>query len=287
MKRRTFLKRTLGSLLTAGLFSTGSYFYAREIEPKLISLSHFNIVSPKVPSSFQNFKILQFSDIHAGFHYDLSQVERLVHRINEEKPDLIVFTGDLIDQPMTFSGGHKLSSLLKTLQAPYGKFWVFGNHDHGGYGTETVMEIMEGANFTLLKNESYFVEKNDEKILLLGIDDALLGKPKLKQAIPKNYKGQYLSILLAHEPDYADFSKKFPIDIQLSGHSHGGQVRLPFIGHLYTPIYAKKYVQGKYILRDGSFFLYVNRGLGTTRLPFRIFCKPEISIYKLQTKDTF
>lgn len=284
MKRRKFIKRTIGGLLSLGLFSAGGYFYAREVEPRLLKLSHFKLASRKVPKSFHNFKILQFSDTHIGFHYDLSELERLVEKINDEKADLIVFTGDLIDQPNTFEERNKLSSLLKDLHAPYGKFWVFGNHDHGGYGTEAVKDIMKQADFTLLKNEYTFIEKNKEKILILGVDDLILGRPDLNKALPEDYQGQNLSVLLAHEPDFADLSKDFPIDIQLSGHSHGGQVRLPLIGHLYTPIFAKKYIQGKYALRNGSFLLYVNPGIGTTRLPLRIFCKPEIYLFTLQRK---
>jgi|SRR5690625_3739386 len=284
MKRRTFIKRTLGSLITASLFSAGTYYYAREIEPNRITISNFTISSNKVPQSFNHFKIVQFSDTHIGFHFHLNKIEKLINTINEQNPDLIVFTGDLIDQPNTFQKTNELGKLLKQLKAPYGKYWVYGNHDHGGYGTDLVKNIMKKAEFTLLKNEYTFIEKNNQKILLSGIDDVILGHPNLGQSLPDNYDGSHFTILLAHEPDYADVSAQFPIDIQLSGHSHGGQVRLPFLGHLYTPIFAEKYVLGKYMLRDESFLLYVNRGIGTTRLPFRMFCSPEISTYTLHSK---
>ncbi|MDY0408045.1 hypothetical protein [Paracerasibacillus soli] len=81
------------------------------------------------------------------------------------------------------------------------------------------------------------------------------------------------TVLLAHEPDFANIAKNYPIDVQLSGHSHGGQVRFPIVGHLYTPAYAQQYIQGKYELNKENFILYVNKGIGTTRLPYRFLCK--------------
>lgn len=281
MNRRSFLKKFLGSIFIAGTFSTSTYYYARAIEPKRLSFSEHHIASPKIPNSFNDFKIIHFSDTHIGFNYSLSRLEKLVERINHLNPDLIVFTGDLIDQPENFYHKEPLVKILKTLKAPYGKYWVYGNHDHGGYGTELLREIMDQSNFSLLKNEYTYIEKDQDKIVLSGVDDLILGSPNLKEALPEK-SNNIFTILLAHEPDYADTSSQFPVDVQLSGHSHGGQVRLPILGHLYTPIFAEKYIQGKYALNNGEFLLFVNRGIGTTRLPVRLFCSPELSLYLLK-----
>jgi|SRR5699024_2893265 len=283
MKRRTFIKRALGGLFTAGIFSAGTYYYAREIEPNRITISNHDIRSDKIPRAFNHFKIVQFSDTHIGFHHSLDKVERLIKKINDQEPDLIVFTGDLIDQPDSFEESEQLGRLLQDLHAPHGKFWVYGNHDHGGYGTDMIKDIMSKGDFSLLKNTHSFIEKDGQAILLLGVDDVILGSPNLSEAMPNESFDESLTILLAHEPDYADTTTKFPIDLQLSGHSHGGQIRFPFLGHFYTPIFAEKYTIGKYQLNQGNLSLFVNRGIGTTRLPFRLFCSPEISSYTLKS----
>ncbi|MFD1040383.1 metallophosphoesterase [Virgibacillus byunsanensis] len=280
MNRRSFLKKALGSFLTIVGLSGGSYYYAREIEPSLLQISNETILNTKIPNEFNHFKIVQFSDTHIGFNYTLEQLQTLVSKINEQNPDLIVFTGDLVDEPHTYNWNEKLVDILGGLDAPHGKYWIYGNHDHGGYGTDIVRNVMDKANFKLLKNEHATISVNNAKITLAGVDDLMLGRPNLDTAL-NNADSNLFTLLLAHEPDFADTTKHFPIDVQLSGHSHGGQVRFPFIGHLYTPAYAEKYVQGKHILHNEKLHLYVNRGIGTTRLPYRFLCKPELHVFTL------
>lgn len=282
MNRRTFLKKSIGSLLALVGLSGGTYFYAREIEPGMLEFKREVISSKKIPRAFNNFKIIQFSDTHIGYHYSLEQLNELVNIINDEKPDLIVFTGDLVDQANTYNWNDKLIKILKSLQAKSGKYWIYGNHDHGGYGTNIVKKVMEKADFKLLKNNHTSIQHNDGEIVLAGIDDVMLGKPDLRKTLA-TANPESFTVLLAHEPDYADRVTRYPVDVQLSGHSHGGQVRLPFIGDLYTPLYAEKYVQGKHSLNNGKLTLYVSKGIGTTRLPYRFLCKPEINIYSLNT----
>ncbi|WP_284140970.1 MULTISPECIES: metallophosphoesterase [unclassified Virgibacillus] len=279
MNRRSFLKKMLGSFLTFVGLGGGSYYYAREIEPTLLHIQRETISSPKVPTSFNGFTIVQFSDTHIGFQYTLDQLKKLVAKINEIKPDLIVFTGDLVDEPNKYKWNNELVNLLATLTAPQGKYWVYGNHDHGGYGTEIVKNVMEQADFKLLKNSHTTIENQTDRIIVAGIDDVMLGKPDLNLAL-KNSNPDLFAILLSHEPDYANTTKAFPVDLQLSGHSHGGQVRLPFIGHVYTPAFAEEYVQGRYELSK-DLTLLVSKGIGTTRVPYRFLCKPEIQVITL------
>ncbi|RYG74115.1 metallophosphoesterase [Lentibacillus lipolyticus] len=281
MNRRTFIKRTLGGLATLFGLGGGSYYYAHDIEPRMLSIQEEELASANIPTVFDGFKIIQFSDTHIGFHYSLDQLSKLTDEINDQNPDLIVFTGDLVDEPHTYHWNNELIEILQRLQANYGKYWIYGNHDHGGYGTDIVKNVMDKAGFQLLKNEHTTIEYNSGQILLAGIDDVVLGKPDLEAALA-NADTEAFTILLAHEPDYANNTVHFPVDVQLSGHSHGGQVRFPFIGHLYTPLYAQQYVQGKHSLRN-NLTLYVNRGIGTTRLPYRFLCKPEIHVFRLQS----
>lgn len=284
MNRRSFLKRIFGSFLAVVGVGGGTYYYAHNIETTMLKVQKNKITSVKFPKSFHGFKIVQFSDTHIGFQYTLEQFSKLVATINALQPDIITFTGDLVDNPDNYAWNSELIQLLKSLKAKHGKFWIYGNHDHGGYGTNIVKDTMEQGHFKLLKNEHTVIEKNNDRIILAGIDDAMLGKPDIEKTL-QNTNPDLYTILLAHEPDYADQVVHYPVDLQLSGHSHGGQVRLPFIGHLYTPAYAQKYVQGKYAMSD-DFILYVSKGIGTTRLPYRFLCKPELNVYTLLTHES-
>lgn len=284
MTRRFFLKAIISSILTFIGVVSGTYAYAYYIEPRLLMNERQRIISRNIPKGFNDFKIVQFSDTHIGFQFSLQQLEKLVEKINHENPDIIVFTGDLIDEPQNFTSKNELIHILNGLRATVGKYSVFGNHDHGGYGTDMIKEIMEQANFTLLNNDNIVIEKDSERLVIAGIDDVMLGKPNLEQALI-NVKSDDYTILLAHEPDIADRVASYPVDLQLSGHSHGGQVRFPLIGHLYTPPYAEKYVRGKYTLNDEQMTLYVSTGVGTTRLPLRFLCQPQFYTFTLSREN--
>lgn len=283
MNRRSFLKQLVGSGLALIGLGGGTYYYAREIEPALLSMNEETITSSNIPAAFQNYKIIQFTDTHIGFHYKIEQFKELIKKINAENPDIILFTGDLVDAPQSYSWGSELNQLLNSLEAPDGKYWIYGNHDHGGYGTEKVNDVMTKSGFTLLQNTTTSIRKGDDQINLAGLDDVMLGAPDLTKTF-HNVDADLFTILLVHEPDYADNTAKYPVDVQLSGHSHGGQVRFPFIGHLYTPAFAEKYVKGKYRIND-KLTLYVSKGIGTTRLPYRFLCKPEFNVYTLKHQD--
>ena len=284
MDRRTFLKRAFAFLFALIGVSGGTYFYSREIEPSKLGIRKENLVSEKIPLPFHDKRIVQFSDTHLGFDYSVDDLTNLVKKINSLQPDIIVFTGDLIDNPKLLHEKEMLAIIeaLKGLYAPLGKYWIYGNHDHGGYGTEIIKELMDSAEFSLLQNSHVKLTLQNESIILSGIDDLMLGKPDIKTAL-NDVDQELFTILLAHEPDFADVAVKFPIDVQLSGHSHGGQVRVPIIGHLYTPLYAEKYVLGKYVI-ENRLELFVNAGIGTTRLPYRLFCQPEIHVFTLKGK---
>ena len=283
MTRRSFLKKfTFGTLSTIGL-AYGGYYYAREIEPKWLNIIEKEIESHRIPESFNDFKILQFSDVHFGFHYDREQLIKLINQIEKMNFDLIVFTGDLTDDPSLIAEKQfeEITEELFRLHADYGKYWIYGNHDHGGYGTQTIKQVMENSGFRLLKNETVLVEKDNDMISLSGLDDVMLGRPDLNALIDESYEHLF-NILLCHEPDFADRTKQYPYDVQLSGHSHGGQIQLPFIGPIVTPALGEKYVEGHYELGSRPLNLFVSRGIGTTRLPFRFLCRPEINLFTLK-----
>jgi predicted MPP superfamily phosphohydrolase len=283
LTRRMFLKRTFGSFLTVLGLSSGGYFYANRIEPSLLTVTQQQMKHPFIPKSFDGVKIIQFSDTHLGFQYNLNQFKKLVKKINDLKPDIIIFTGDLMDEPNKFAEINKLTTLLEVLHAPLGKYCIFGNHDHGGFGSNIYRSIMETANFTVLLNESTPIKLMDRNsIYLLGVDDAMLGNPDFSLTL-KNVPDNKFTILLSHAPDLADTAVNYPIHWQISGHSHGGQVKLPFIGPLVTPPFGQIYSEGLYSVGlNNPLTLYVNRGIGTTRLPFRFMAKPELTVFTLR-----
>ncbi|MBV7503916.1 metallophosphoesterase [Bacillus sp. sid0103] len=281
--RRIFLKRSFGSILTVLGLGSGGYLYANRIEPSLLDIQEIQIKHRLIPDSFDEIKMIQFSDTHLGFQYTLQQFNKLVEKINSLQPDIILFTGDLMDEPNQYTEINKLIPILKKLHAPLGKYCIFGNHDHGGYGSDIYRNIMETTNFTVLLNQAVPVITKDGSIIyLLGIDDAMLGNPNLPLTL-KNVPKNTFTILLSHAPDLAGTASQYPIQWQLSGHSHGGQIKIPFLGALVTPPFGQLYPEGLYSVGDVSpLSLYVNRGIGTTRLPFRFLSKPELTIFTLK-----
>jgi uncharacterized protein len=151
---------------------------------------------------------------------------------------------------------------------------VLGNHDIGS-DTERIVHALTNAGIPVLRNQSVAIEKDGARFWLSGIDDALDGAPSLDASL-RGVPSDEATILLAHEPDYADFAAHYPIDLQLSGHSHGGQVKLPFLRPLYLPDLAKKYIAG--LFQVDGLTLYTNRGIGTVGLPVRFNCPPEITL---------
>ncbi|MEH7308435.1 metallophosphoesterase [Neobacillus drentensis] len=281
--RRIFLKRSFGSILTVLGLGSGGFLYANRIEPSLLDIQEIQIKHRLIPDSFDEIKMIQFSDTHLGFQYTLQQFNKLVEKINSLQPDIILFTGDLMDEPNQYTEINKLIPILKKLHAPLGKYCIFGNHDHGGYGSDIYRNIMETTNFTVLLNQAVPVITKDGSIIyLLGIDDAMLGNPNLPLTL-KNVPKNTFTILLSHAPDLAETASQYPIQWQLSGHSHGGQIKIPFLGALVTPPFGQLYPEGLYSVGDDSpLSLYVNRGIGTTRLPFRFLSKPELTIFTLK-----
>jgi predicted MPP superfamily phosphohydrolase len=286
LTRRTLLKTSFGALLTIFGLSSGGYVYAHNIEPALLDIQSIQIKHTLIPKSFDGVKIVQFSDTHLGFQYNLNQLKKVINKINSFHPDVVFFTGDLMDNPNEYKHVEDIVPILKQIKAPLGKYCIYGNHDHGGYGSTIYKHIMQSANFILLQNQSSPIKGSDgSQIYLVGIDDAMLGRPDFnlaQQSVPDNA----FKILLSHAPDLADRASQYDIHWQLSGHSHGGQVKIPFIGALVIPPFAQKYPEGHYLIGEtNKLNLYVNRGLGTTRLPFRFMAKPELTIFTLRKAD--
>ncbi|MDF2613887.1 MAG: metallophosphoesterase [Clostridia bacterium] len=256
--------------------------YSKYIEPELLLVHEEAIFSDRMKQTAEPIKIVQFSDTHLGKDYTLENLKKVIQKVNAANPDIIVFTGDLIDNNAKYDETEAVIKELSSLKAKLCKVAVYGNHDHGGNGTKRYKKIMEAADFILLNNANYKIDLgNNQKINLIGIDDMLLGSPDIKKATKSINLDEY-NLFISHAPDAADEVKAYPIDLQLSGHSHGGQVAIPFIGAPFTPPYAKKYIKGMYdIPGNDRMKLYVNCGLGTSQLRYRFLNVPEITVLKV------
>lgn len=271
LSRRDFLK-TLGIVAVGGsTVIVGGYEYGKEIEAKQLVVEHIQIRVKNIKTALEGFRIVQLSDIHLYPYTQLDFVQETVTIANSLQPDLIVLTGDYVLQ--TAEAIFEVAPVLASLNAKYGVFSILGNHDLWT-DAEIVRLGLKEQRLPLLENDGIGLTVNGETIYLAGVDDGWSGQPDLSLALTK-VPSDALTILLAHEPDLADqFSMDGRVSVQLSGHSHGGQVRLPLIGAPILPYLGQKYDQGLYKVNE--MWLYTTRGIGLIT-PVRINCPPELT----------
>ncbi|GIP34565.1 metallophosphoesterase [Paenibacillus sp. J2TS4] len=277
MSRRTFLKNSRWLVAGLLLFPFPAYGYAKYAEPRWLQTNHIALTLQRLPKAMSGLRILQFSDVHLGPYYSIDHLTGLVERMNRMQPDLVCFTGDLYDRDIFAEKA--FVEVVSRLKAPDGKYAVLGNHDYIDSAKRT-SQLWNEAGFLCLHNEAVSVERNGARLWIAGVDDLVKGKPNLTQALRSADPSEF-TLLLSHCPDLADEAVLYPVDLQLSGHSHGGQVRVPMIGPLVTPLGAKKYVDGLYKLENGKLFVYTNRGIGMSMHPIRFCCRPELTLFTL------
>jgi predicted MPP superfamily phosphohydrolase len=251
------------------------FAYAFFVEPFRITTNKYIINDTNGNNSL---RVVQITDLHITERYNISQLIKIVEVVQEQNPDIIVFTGDLYDDYIQYQADEEVILALSSLYAPYGKYAVWGNHDYGGGAQRAYERIMNESGFNLLTNQSTIVEFNNSKIKISGLDDALLGKPNTS-FLETNDSYEY-HILLSHEPDIIDNIDLDSIQLVLSGHSHGGQVYIPGFARQTTSL-AEKYVAGFYDVNDGKTRLYVSTGLGTTTIPIRFLVPPQIAVFDI------
>lgn len=273
MKVRVLMKkRSIIYLLLLIIIS--AIVYAFFIEPKRIVIHHYTLGDNE---GQKPLKVVQLSDIHIQEKYPPSQLEKIVTTVNKERPDIILFTGDLFDNYASYGPTEEVIKALSRLEAPSGKYAVWGNHDYGGGATNIYPEVLAASDFQLLQNSGVNIPLSNEKsIYVSGLDDSILGNSSLKDTLADRQSD--FTILLSHEPDKADEVLDHNIQLILSGHSHGGQVKLPFF--TIKNVLAEKYFKGFYSLANDT-SLYVNTGLGTTTIPVRFGVPPEIAVFDL------
>jgi len=251
------------------------------IEPNRPRIVRQEIALQRWPARLEGFTIALLSDFHYDPFCSAHPLKAAIGMVNGLRPDLIALTGDFVSVPLLSlnsrsgaSVAESCAQLLRQMQAPHGLWAVLGNHD---FFTDParVTSALRAVGIQVLGNRSVPIEIDSARFWLAGVDDVLGGTANLDSTL-RTVPADEPIVLLAHEPDYADYVARHPVDLQLSGHSHGGQVRIPFVGPLALPELAKKYVAGLY--KIGALTLYTNRGLGTVVLPVRLNCPPEITL---------
>jgi predicted MPP superfamily phosphohydrolase len=268
----------------AGASALGFDGFLESYQPHVVRVE---IPLARLPEAFDGFTIAQLSDFHYDDYFSVVPIRKAVSMVNSGKPDLIVLTGDFVTAPKIKTSSRRrraanvagpCAAILYELQARLGKFAILGNHDREA-GGERVTGLLADHQIPVLRNRSVPLERGAERVWLVGIDDVLKGLPDLGAAIEK-IPAKETKILLAHEPDFADESSLQAVDLQLSGHSHGGQIWIPGIGAPWLPALSKKYPRGLY--KVGNLTLYTNIGIGTIDVAIRINCQPEITLITLR-----
>ncbi len=260
--------------------------FAESNDPHIV---HREISLKRLPASFNRFTIAHISDFHYEHHFSVVPIQKSVEMVNGLRPDLIVLTGDFVTVPIferqrflrkSSETAIPCAALLGKLEAP--KYAIMGNHDATA-NPPLIIRALQDHDIPVLRNRCVPIEHGNGRIWLAGIDDLLRGTPRIDQTL-KGIPPPEATILLAHEPDFADEAASYPIDLQLSGHSHGGQIWIPGIGAPWLPPLSRKYPRGLYRVRELT--LYTNMGIGTIRAPIRLNCPPEVTLITLRSQQT-
>ncbi|ADC51419.1 phosphohydrolase [Alkalihalophilus pseudofirmus OF4] len=279
---KRIIKRLTISILTALLIL---FFF--QFQNNSITTTDIHIDSDKIPAEFHGYTIVQLSDLH-NKSFGKGQ-RRLLDKVDESKPDLIVFTGDLIDSKNYDEEASLLLMQELVRRAPV--YFVTGNHEWWAGTFSSLEEKLGDLGVIVMRNTAAEITQGTHSIQILGVDDPAISPHEEKEVLTRGIE-QALSnapdenaftILLSHRPEWLTFYAAYPIDLVFSGHAHGGQLRLPFIGGLVAPSQGMlpNYTDGTYTLNETT--MIVNRGLGNSIIPLRLFNRPEMIEVKLNS----
>ena len=282
MSRRSFLK-LMGMLIGETiLFGVAGMQYVKRIEPAWIEVTQVRLKLPRLGKGFNGFRIVQVSDIHMGYWMTVDRFNHAMELALGQEPDLLALTGDFIESSFAEVDPSAAVDNLSQVFDKMGnvpRVGVMGNHDLRT-APSAVRALLKKHDILELTNAVHTIERGGDRLHIAGVDDLREGQPdlpKVMSALPEDGA----AIMLAHEPDFADKSAATGrFDLQISGHSHGGQVIMPFIGPLYLTYGGRKYYSGLY--QVGNMLQYTNRGIGMTAVYYRVNCRPEITVYTLE-----
>ena len=246
-----------------------SFVYIKFVSTKRLEVREYKIVDSNITSDYYGLKIVHFGDIHYNNNINIEYLKNVVDKINLSKPDIVIFTGDLIDSKFNITNEDKDSivEILSSINSRLGKYAIKGDEDI----MEDYPSIIRKANFIYLENNFEYVYDSDVPILISDMNSEILDDNKA-----------VYNILLVHKPDDLldlDYSK---YNLILSGHSHNGQIILPFIGPLFKFEGSKTYYDRYYELNNSK--LYITGGIGTKKINMRLNNRPSINLYRLVNK---
>jgi uncharacterized protein len=270
------LRAVLTSGIGAAVLGLSRHFSSARTDG-WVDVNPFTITLPRLESEFHGYRIVQLSDFHIGTWLNRARLEEAIDLVNCQSPDLVAITGDFVMlEPELYA--NDLKTLLSTLRPKDGTVAILGNHDHWT-NPRLIRQVLRYAGILDLSNTFYSLNRGKAQLHIAGIDDYMEGLDRLDLVLEK-LPATGSAILLAHEPDFADISAKSGrFDLQLSGHTHGGQVRIPYFKPPVLPRLGRKYPVGLYKVYD--MFQYTNRGLGTSSFQVRLNCRPEITVFTL------
>ncbi len=287
-----YIKGTVGTTVGLGSTGAGNYYYSRYIKPSWFDITHQQLQLPRLTEAFHGYRLVQITDIHADWTFmTVERLAGLVQTVNTLQADLIAITGDFVTNYLP--GLEETLAELSKLRARDGVFGVLGNHDHSA-GVEWIRGCLQANQIQELNEKTHTIRRGTQMLHFVGLDDlcpANWGTPApvwshlpLLNQLTTSLPADGAAILLVHEPDFADVAAvNGRLDLQISGHSHGGQVCFPFYGPLkrVLPPLSRKYPLGNYTI--GKMMLYTNRGLGMGEFQMRFNCRPEIAVMDLYT----
>jgi predicted MPP superfamily phosphohydrolase len=278
LRRRAFFKFTTTATTIAGFLRPDGKTYTRNGVPTWVDIAQLRLKLPNLNANFDGFRLIHISDIHMNSWMHRKRLEQVIRLVNAQRPDLLVLTGDFISD---HASQHEtdLVSAFSQVRTKYGAAAVLGNHDHWA-DAQMVRRVFKASGIRDLSNTYFTLERDGAQLHIAGVDDVIEKLDRLDvvlDSLPENG----CAILLAHEPDYANISSACGrFDLQLSGHSHGGQVVLPIIGSPFLPPLGQLYPSGLYQVRE--MYQYTNRGLGMTAFHLRLNCRPEVTVLTLE-----
>jgi predicted MPP superfamily phosphohydrolase len=278
------LRRTSRGRVAAAtaLLGAGGLFYAREVETRRVEVKSVTLTLPRLAPEFDGYRLVQIGDLHLDDWTKPERLKKITQKVNEQRPDLVAITGDFASYSAEQLDAQRLIDALRALRARDGCVAILGNHD---YLTDVklVQRCIREGGVTELINGVHTLKRDNAALHVAGIDDVMEGRSRLDLVLEK-LPEEGAAILLAHEPDFADVSTATGrFDLQLSGHSHGGQIGVPLLRRLVLPPFSQRYTRGLYEV--GGMILYTNRGLGFVHLRLRFLCRPEITVFTLRSPD--
>lgn len=246
-------------------------------EANTLIVEKIEISLERLPKKLENFRVVHLSDIHHSPFTNLEHITRAIEIANDLKPDMFVLTGDYVSHETEYIA--PVAEVLGTLKSEFGTFACLGNHDHWT-DAEMVTRDFRAAGINVLINEGFRLEARDASFWLCGVDDYMVGKTDLRSAMRGSFPDE-MKLLLAHNPVIVRQAARYGVDLILSGHTHGGQVKLRDEEKRILP--RRKLKNGLHRRKDTQ--IYITRGIGTVVLPVRFGCPPEISLIELRNAE--